>query len=472
MSSANPPYLPSTSSSLENVSQDSTSTSIKSVVFLSVTQLLKDLNEALLEKLPLAYFTGELGPVTRATSGHLYFSVKDSDSKTAQTLQAVMWRGNAQKLTFLPKEGVSVKCRGVPTIYPAGGRLQIVVDRMEEGGEGALKRRFELLKQQLAAEGLFAVERKRKLPFFPKNVGIVTSETGAVIHDMMVKIRERMPSTKVTLVNVKVQGTGAAKEIAAGIVALNQLPEIEVIIVARGGGSLEDLWSFNEEEVVRAIFASRLPVISGVGHEVDVTLADLVADLRAPTPTAAAEAVVPHREALLNLIKDFQRRLLNYNRWFALREQNLDEISLRFFRLAQNYLLLKKNSVSYISLRLESLKPTERLGFYRSRISDYELRLKSINRQISQKKELLSERSARLNLGVTRAVPRASREVLSLERRLEGINPLNVLARGYALIKVDNQIIDSITSIESNTFTVQMHDGEVNAKVHSLKSHK
>ena len=243
---------------------------------------------------------GELSGVKRAASGHLYLSMKDENAR----IDGVMWRGNAQRLSFLPEDGVEVIATGKLTTYPGRSNYQIVIDRMEIAGEGALLALLARTKARLEAEGLFDPTRKRAMPFLPRVIGVVTSPTGAVIRDILHRLADRFPS-HVLVWPVLVQGQGAAEQVAAAVRGFGAIapggpvPRPDLVIVARGGGSIEDLWSFNEEVVVRAIAACPIPIISAVGHETDTTLADFAADVRAPTPTAAAEMAVPVREDLL-----------------------------------------------------------------------------------------------------------------------------------------------------------------------------
>jgi exodeoxyribonuclease VII large subunit len=245
---------------------------------------------------------GEISNLRTPGSGHLYCTLKDSTSQ----IRAVLFRSNALRLRFALQEGLHVIVRGRLTVYEPRGEYQIVLEHVEPKGIGALQLAFEQLKERLAAEGLFAQERKKSLPTYPQTVGLVTSITGAAIHDILTVLQKRWPLLHIIIAPVQVQGEGAAKQIADAVASLNSMREVDVIIVGRGGGSWEDLWTFNEEPVVRAIAASRIPVVSAVGHEVDVTLADLAADLRAPTPSAAAEMVVP---VLSHLIA--QRRVVS-----------------------------------------------------------------------------------------------------------------------------------------------------------------
>jgi exodeoxyribonuclease VII large subunit len=260
---------------------------------LSVSEISSALKRTVEDRFGYVRVKGELSGLKRAASGHLYFSLKDADAK----LDGVMWKGNAGRLPFAPEDGLEVVATGKLTTYAGRSSYQIIADRLELAGEGALMLLFEKLKARLAAEGLFAPERKRAIPYLPKTIGIVTSPTGAVIRDMLHRLADRFPS-HVLLWPVLVQGDGAAAQIAAAVNGFSALPaerRPDLLIVARGGGSIEDLWAFNEEVVVRAVASSAIPVISAVGHETDTTLCDFAADLRAPTPTAAAEMAVPVR---------------------------------------------------------------------------------------------------------------------------------------------------------------------------------
>lgn len=260
---------------------------------LSVSEISSALKRTVEDRFGYVRVRGELSGLKRAASGHLYFSLKDADAK----LDGVMWKGNAGRLPFAPEDGLEVVATGKLTTYAGRSSYQIVADRLELAGEGALMLLFEKLKARLAAEGLFAPERKRAIPYLPRTIGIVTSPTGAVIRDMLHRLADRFPS-HVLLWPVLVQGDGAAAQVAAAVNGFSALPadkRPDLLIVARGGGSIEDLWAFNEEVVVRAVASSAIPVISAVGHETDTTLCDFAADLRAPTPTAAAEMAVPVR---------------------------------------------------------------------------------------------------------------------------------------------------------------------------------
>ena len=277
---------------------------------LTVTELSARLKRTVEDRFGFVRLRGELSGVKRAASGHLYCSLKDEGAR----IDGVMWRGSAQRLAFVPEDGVEVVVSGKLTTYPGRSTYQIVIERMEIAGEGALLALLAKLKARLEAEGLFAPERKRALPFLPRVIGVVTSPTGAVIRDILHRLADRFP-VRVLVWPVLVQGSGSAAQVAAAVRGFSDLaeggviPRPDLVIVARGGGSIEDLWGFNEEAVVRAIAASTIPVISAVGHETDTTLADHAADRRAPTPTAAAELAVPVRAELLNQLAELALRL-------------------------------------------------------------------------------------------------------------------------------------------------------------------
>jgi exodeoxyribonuclease VII large subunit len=274
--------------------------------FFTISELNEVIKGTLEQALDGLWVVGEVSNFRVPPSGHYYFTLKDDKNQIA----AVMFRRQGLGLAFVPENGMEVMCFGRVSLYPARGDLQLYVEKMEPRGQGALYLAFEQLKRKLAGDGLFAAERKRALPFLPASIGIVTSDRGAALRDMLRIIGERYPDRRVVVWPVKVQGEGAAEEIAMGITQLGRSGQVDVMIVGRGGGSLEDLWAFNEEIVARSIFRSPVPVISAVGHEIDFTIADFVADFRAPTPTAAAEIVVPRKSVLIAQLNSLQNQLL------------------------------------------------------------------------------------------------------------------------------------------------------------------
>jgi exodeoxyribonuclease VII large subunit len=343
--------------------------------FISVSELNEIVKETLESQLDAYWVVGEISNLRIPPSGHCYFTLKDAKSQ----IMAVMFRRQGLGLRFTPENGMQVLCFGRVSLYGARGDLQLYVEKMEPRGQGALYLAFEQLKKKLAAEGLFAVERKRPLPFLPQCIGIVTSDKGAALYDMLRIIGDRFPDRRVVVRAVKVQGDGAARAIAAGIDDLNRFGAVDVIIAGRGGGSLEDLWAFNEEIVARAIYKSRVPVISAVGHEVDFSIADLVADRRAATPTAAAEMVVPRKLDVEGNIASFEaallramerrlesaraewrvllKRLSDPGRKLREHQQRLDEVSLGLVRRCEERLRRCRDKLARITGRLEALSP-------------------------------------------------------------------------------------------------------------------
>ena len=343
--------------------------------FLSVTELNELIKGTLEARIDSLWVQGEISNFRVPPSGHYYFTLKDDKSQIC----AVMFRRQGGGLRFLPENGLAVLCFGKVSLYSVRGDLQLYVDDMEPQGQGALYLAFEQLKKKLAAEGLFAQERKKPLPFLPATIGIVSSDGGAALHDMLRIIRDRYADRRVVIRPVRVQGEGAAKEIAEAIADLNCFAGVDAIIVGRGGGSLEDLWAFNEEIVARAIYASKIPIVSAVGHEIDFTIADFVADHRAPTPTAAAEFILPRKRDLLEqiqvlelqLLKEMEfkletakenlnallKRLADPGRKLRENQQRLDELSIDLLRRFQERVRQSKNSLAELAGRLSALSP-------------------------------------------------------------------------------------------------------------------
>jgi exodeoxyribonuclease VII large subunit len=409
--------------------------------YLRISELASLLNDTLEIYVGERFFEGELQEITRATSGHLYCSIKDELS----SLSIVLWASSARQLKFKPEKGQLVRCVGKPNVYNKSGRLQVIVSKMEPAGDGALAQKFEELRKKLSEEGLFALERKRAIPFLPKAIGIVSSAQGAAIHDIMTRLQERMPQVPVYLVDVRVQGEGAAKEIAEGIKFFNEQGQVDVIICGRGGGSLQDLWAFNEEVVVRAIFSSRIPVISAVGHEPDTTLADLVADLRAPTPTAAAEMVVPRRVELLRILSELDRRLRDYERWLMPKSQQLDELSLSLAHGAKNRLQNLNLKLEVLNGKINLLNPVNQLNLQNSKLKQGEQRFfNSAQRYCDQKRASLK----------------------AFVAKLEALNPSSILERGYSITRSQNHVVTSSSQLLPEVAVeIQFRDGFVKAKV-------
>ena len=430
---------------------------------------------------------GEVSGFKRAASGHLYFSLKDSDA----VLDAVCWRGVAGRLGIAPEDGLEVVATGKLSTYPGRSRYQIVIERLELSGAGALLALLEARKKALAEEGLFDEARKRALPYLPERVGVVTSPTGAVIRDILHRIEDRFPR-RVLVWPVKVQGAGAAEEIASAIEGFNHLDaggpilRPDVLIVARGGGSLEDLWAFNEEVVVRAAAASEIPLISAVGHETDVTLIDLAADRRAPTPTAAAEMAVPVRTDLLERTHSLDHRLgASLRRQIAERRtridglarglpaardrlttagQRLDDWSERLARGARGRLAAERQVVD----RLRPLRPRQLLALKRQQLAHAAGRLAADRPtgridQARQASGTLAERLARAGRA---AVSERAARVETAARLLESYSYRGVLARGYAVVRDQREHpLTSAAAVKSGaTLSLEFQDGRTAAR--------
>ncbi len=387
---------------------------------ISVSSLVHLLQDVVEENFVEVLVQGELASLSRPASGHSYFTLKDSRAQ----LRCAMFRSAVRALRFDPAEGLEVVCRGRVSIYPQRGDLQLIVEGMEPVGVGSLQLAFEQLCAKLQLEGLFDDGRKRPLPAFPARIGVVTSATGAALHDILNVLRRRSAGVSVLLRPVRVQGEGAAAEISAAIADLNREGSSEVLIVGRGGGSREDLWAFNEELLARAIAASKIPIISAVGHEVDLSIADLVADLRAPTPSAAAELVVQNRLEL---------------------ERHLDQLTLRL--------------AGQMRARLELLQ---------SRLLGLEKRLRLPVEQIRRQQLVLAQLNGRLRQAMLLRLKQGQQQLALLSGQLDALSPLAVLGRGYAIARLaDSGIIlrDAAQVTAGECLRLQLARGEIAALV-------
>ncbi len=431
---------------------------------LSVSEISALLKRTVEDRFGFVRLRGELSGVKRAASGHLYLSLKDENAR----IDGVMWRGNAQRLAFMPEDGTEVIATGKITTYPGRSTYQIVIDRMEIAGEGALLALLAKTRARLEAEGLFDSARKRPLPFLPRTIGVVTSPTGAVIRDILHRLADRFPS-HVVVWPVLVQGQGAAEQVAAAVRGFSGLapdgpvPRPDVVIVARGGGSIEDLWSFNEETVVRAIATSTIPVISAVGHETDTTLADFAADLRAPTPTAAAELAVPVREDLLAQLAELALR----KRRCALRPVSLgrERLDARAGRLprAEALLAAPTQRLDDLGERLRraladrALLGERRLGQAAGRLS-----APMLAARLHRAQDRLA--AQRLTPALVTARIAAARERLGATARLMvSLHPDKALQRGYVRVTAagGRTLVSRDDAARETRLTLVFRDGEL-----------
>jgi exodeoxyribonuclease VII large subunit len=433
----------------------------------ALTQLLKGLLET---QFPDVWVAGEISNFRPATSGHLYFVLKDANAQ----LRAVCFRNQARYLKFKPQDGVSVIARGRLSVYEGRGEYQLLVELLEPAGLGALQLAFAQLKTKLAAEGLFETARKKTLPVLPRTVGLVTSPSGAVIRDILRVLRRRYRNMNILLYPVRVQGEGAAQEIAQAIRHLNRRGGVDVMILARGGGSLEDLWAFNEEDVARAIAASSIPVISGIGHETDFTIADFVADLRAPTPSAAAELVV-HRKQ--DFQAELEHRIRRMSQLFRLRlaeaRQRLTELRMhRVFQTLASRLTERSQRVDDCVVRLDRAI-RQRLSEARQdwwRVAPGVARY-DFQGLLGLKRAKLDERAKRFEAVFSRYLADWRHRLGHFQALLRERSPLMILRRGYSITRdISGKILRDAASVPVGAeISVRLAQGELGATVRDRK---
>ena len=404
--------------------------SVEKKHIFSVRELNQAAKQLVESGLPMLWVCGEISNFVSAASGHWYFSLKDEQAQ----VRCVMFRHKSQYLDWLPKNGTQVEVLAQPTLYEARGEFQLTLEQMRPAGLGALYEAFERLKQKLAGEKLFDTARKRPLPFLPKQIGIITSPQAAALRDVLTTLAKRMPSVPVLLYPTPVQGEGAAQKIAQAIKLANQRAECDVLLLCRGGGSIEDLWAFNEEVVARAIAASRIPLISGVGHETDTTIADFVADQRAATPTAAAQLAVPEQQELRQRLNQSASRLMRGNRrQFERVMQQLDYLQRRLVHPAQ---LLQQHAqhLEQLQQRIQLLQAhtLQRQHWYWQTVQQ---RLHAARPDILQRNTHYAEVTRRLPQAMHRSLERYGTRLRSLQQHLRHLDPQQVLARGYSMVR-------------------------------------
>ena len=436
----------------------------------SVSQLNQSVRLMLENQLGAVWLTGEISNFSQPVSGHWYLSLKDENAQ----VRCAMFRMKNLRVSFRPTNGMQVLVRANVSLYEPRGDYQLIIESMHLAGEGLLMQQFEALKLKLAAEGLFAQHLKKNLPHFSKAVGIITSKTGAALQDILHILQRRDPSLKIIIYPTAVQGKDAATDIAQMIELANQRQEVDVLIVGRGGGSLEDLWCFNEEMVARAIFHSHLPVISAVGHETDVTIADFVADVRAPTPSAAAELVSRNQTELLQQLQYRRQRLeIALDRLFAEKRQKLKHLSLRLHNQhPQAQLRIQQQLITQLSHRLQQTlrhhwqKTAENLTALSIRLykNPLPLRLQQYEQQLAQLK-------VRLNSHMNLTLSLQQKQLAHLCGKLDSLSPLKVLARGYSITQnQQNFTIRSIKDVNvGEHIKTRLTDGNIISQVIRLE---
>jgi exodeoxyribonuclease VII large subunit len=448
-------------------SPNSSPTGVQRPPALSVSELNRQVKRMLEVSYAQVWVSGEISGLSRPSSGHWYFTLKDERSQ----IRCAMFRGSNQRLRFAPKEGDEIIVRGKVSLYEGRGDYQLIAEGMEPAGLGQLQAAFEALKMKLSQEGLFEAKHKKPLPLMPKKIAVITSKTGAVIHDILTVAKRRFPATHILLIPVTVQGETAAREVAAAIAKANELSIADALIVGRGGGSLEDLWAFNEEIVARAIFASEIPVVSAVGHEVDTSIADMVADVRAPTPSAAAEFLTPDQFELSQQLDGHLRRLAfllehrleKANTLLNTNASRLQHPGQNLARKAEKAQLLKqqlKQNTKAILMKHTYAVDSEQLKlaqFNPRRLLDQRVQLceQLLNRLTERHNAMSSNHAHRLTLAA---------------QSLNVVSPLATLDRGYSILRdKDKAVINSTTKVEiGQTIQAMVADGELALEVKSV----
>lgn len=432
---------------------------------LSVEQLNIYVKQLLEGQIGTVWVRGEISNFKAHTSGHFYFSLKDSKSQ----ITAVMFRGHNARLKFKPTDGMEVIVRGRITVYEPRGNYQLMCEMMEPVGAGALQKAFEQLKLKLKAEGLFETSRKKPIPTFPRHIAIVTSPTGAAIRDMLNVLSRRAKSVQVTVVPTLVQGEAAAPQLREAFRKATALPDVDVIILGRGGGSIEDMWCFNDEGLARLIAASPLPVISAVGHEIDFTIADFVADLRAPTPSAAAELVAKSSGELVNKVASLERMLhLSFEKKMKYLREKMLGLSKRLVDPKRRLQDLELRNDDLLS-RLE-FAMTKRLGERRHRVELNTQKLGSPRDLILDRAKDLLHLQSRAEKALQFSIERKKARIGKVIAMLDSLSPLKVVERGYSIVTKDSKVIKSATQIrKGDVIDIRLAQGTLRAVVDSVK---
>ncbi|MGL4860448.1 MAG: exodeoxyribonuclease VII large subunit [Enterobacteriaceae bacterium] len=443
-------------------------TASSSTIF-TISRLNQTVRELLEMEMGQVWLTGEISNFSQPASGHWYFTLKDERAQ----VRCAMFRGSNRRVQMQPQQGQQVLVRATITLYEPRGDYQLIVESMQPAGDGLLQQQFEQLKQKLMTEGLFGQQYKNALPSPAKCVGIITSPTGAALHDILQVLRRRDPGMPVIIYPTQVQGKEAVPLIVRAIELANQRAECDVLIVGRGGGSLEDLWCFNDERVARALFASQIPVVSAVGHEVDITIADFVADLRAPTPSAAAELVSRNHPEMLRQLQSAQQRLqIAMDYYYARQEKRLSQLRHRLLqqhpqlslaRQQSRLLQLNQRLIRAIQGRIDPLANRSELLLQR-------LMQSQPSRRIHLHQQQLQQQQFRLQQALTKVLGHKQQQFAVICSHLDAVNPLATLARGYSVTRTEQgEVVKSIGQLQpEQVLTTRLTDGWVESKVVTL----
>jgi exodeoxyribonuclease VII large subunit len=436
----------------------------------TVSALNKEIRYLLEHNFFSLQLTGEISNFISPSSGHWYFSLKDNNAQ----IRAAMWRGNNRSSSFKPKNGDQVLVRARVSLYEPRGDYQLIVEHIEPAGTGALKQKFDALKLTLAAEGLFATEHKKTLPTNITRLGIITSATGAAVKDILTVLEKRAPHLEVIIYPSQVQGSDAHQQLIAQIEQANQRNEVDVLILGRGGGSMEDLWCFNHEALARAIFCSTLPIVSAVGHEIDTTIADYVADLRAATPSQAAELVSPDHNQLNERVSSLKKRLTRSV------QSHLQQAQHQYKVLEQQLLRYHPSNQLNQQMQLRDELEMRLLNGFSRRLKNAELiqktatnRLERANPlvRLNQAEQQLQSLHNRLKNSQTKQLEEAEKQLAVLAAKLDSTSPLAVLARGYSVTQKQGRVVNSISQLSVNdTLVTQLNDGEVTSQITEISA--
>ncbi len=420
---------------------------------------------------PSVVVEGELGNVSRPASGHIYFTLKDARAQ----VRCALFKPKSQWLRFVPRDGLQVRARGRVTLYEARGEYQLILDTLEEAGEGALRRAFDALKARLQAEGLFEAARKRALPALPRRLGVITSPSGAAVRDVLSVLGRRFPLLEVEILPALVQGTEAPAQLLRMLQAAGASGRYDVLLLTRGGGSLEDLWAFNDEALVRAVADSPVPVVSAVGHETDFSLTDFAADLRAPTPSAAAELLTPDRIDLLGRTRQLQRRVdTAQRRALQDRHQRVDRLGLRLQALRPQARLDVLRARQDTAMRRLAAAVDRRLQQQRARVrhAGAVLQACSPQRRLLALHQRLALLRARPEAALRRRLQRDALQLRGLARSLEAVSPLATIARGYSILqREDGTVVRRVDDVTpGDTLQARLSDGHLKVRVASSEA--